>query len=254
MKLHPKKEPNNLAQKIIDTFKKENDVLAIFLSGSTIKGGTDIFSDVDINLVVKDSTKFKNKLIDFLSTITDLKFYFTPPNLNYILVCYLANLYKFDFGVYEKEQIPDNIPTEAIIQDKLALLQSKNQKSNLSTIANYDDLAKKYVYLAIADIIAVSREIYRKDIFEARANLDEARSSIATYINLKNHNLYFGFDQFEKLVSKEIRRYFVDSLKDNDNFKGTLCAAVCLIKIIKILDLVEAELIESIEKRLFDTM
>lgn len=248
MKFHPQKVPNDIAKKIVKWYKNDRDVLAIFLSGSTIKGGTDIYSDIDINFIVHHKQDFQKKLLDTIGKIAKLQFYFIPPKLNHILVCYFEDLYKFDFAIYEKDKSLPIINSDAIIIDKLEILPKNNQSSCVTI--NNNNLTEKYLFLALADIIAISREVYRKDLFEARVNLDEARSALATYINLKNHNCYFGYDQFRKYISEQDYQLFTDSLKCNHDLKGILNAAISLLTIIKNKDSVSNDLIDKIIKRL----
>ena len=104
--------------------------------------------------------------------------------------------------------------------------------------------------MALADLIAVPREIFRRNIYEARANLDDARKHIAIYINLINNDRYHNFNNFNRYLTQKQLHVFQESLKNNDEYSGILESALSLLSIIKGMKEYRIGLIKTVEEYL----
>ena len=250
---HAHEKINAIAHQIIEDHSSDESVVGIFVAGSTVKGGRDMFSDVDINFVVKDAADFELKLIKHLKKLHNVIFYFNPPFLKNILVFYLDGGYKFDFGIYTPENNLSGFRQKKtkIIIDKLGTLENQI-KLNINKKLN-KDTANQYLYLAIADLIAIRREVCRKELFEARANLDDARFHLAIYLNLTNQHYYFGYDKFLEFSNKKCEKLWRESLKNNSEFEDILKASKKLLLIIKEIKEIDLPVLELISTKLFST-
>lgn len=246
---HPKDSTNELANWIIENIAAEDIVDAIFVSGSTSKGGNDDYSDVDINVVTENKEKFEEQLFRLLEShpTQNVILKFTPPSLPEILVLYFQGFAKFDFGIYSKAQILNKnlkLSQAEVITDKNGIFKLDEEPTNHFSIPG-----DNYISMAFADLIAIPREVTRNNIFEARANLDEARSLIATYLNLTNGVIYFGYADFINFANDQIKELIHKSLFNNDNPEGILDASVNLLKAIDTLNVFPAETINSTIER-----
>lgn len=241
---------NELTAKLVKKLSAHPDIEIVFLSGSTVYGGRDEYSDIDINIVVSNPEEFKPTLCSLISEVEEIKHSFCPPRLDNIYVFYFKNLEKIDIGLYSIEDYLSGRhalpPNEAIIKNTLG------SKVTLTEEEYFPDesFQNKYLSLALADLIAIPREIYRKNIFEARANLDESRSMIATYINIQNSVVYFGYNDFISFANKDQQALFIESLKKNGSYEGILVAALNLLRIIDSTKVFDTTVIELVEKRL----
>lgn len=245
-KYHPVDSHNSIASHLVEEFSKNEDIKVIFVSGSTIHGGADIYSDVDINIVVPNPETFAQDFVAFVKSIERVSLTFSPPGLSHIHVFYFDNLEKVDIGIYSVEQFMSGThispSEESIIKNTLGTVKAKESKKGDSD----SKLQLKYLSLALADLIAIPREVYRKNIFEARANLDEARSMIATYLNINNSVIYFGYNDFIQFTDPDQEKLFHISLKRNGSYKGILEAAQALLQIIATTNQIEPSLIRNV--------
>jgi predicted nucleotidyltransferase len=249
-KYHPVDSHNSIASRLIEEFSKNEEIKVIFVSGSTIRGGTDVYSDIDINIVVSNPETFQQEFIAFVKSIEPVSLTFSPPGLSHIHVFYFGDLEKIDIGIYSVEQFMSGThispSEESIIKNTLGTVkQQESRKSDSDS-----ELQLKYLSLALADLIAIPREVYRKNIFEARANLDEARSMIATYLNINNSVIYFGYNDFIQFTNPDQEKLFHISLKRNGSFKGILEAAQALLQIIATTNQIESSVIRNVAAKI----
>jgi len=244
--LHPSSHRNTIANTIINSLMANESVEAIFLSGSTATGGTDEFSDIDINIVVQQPQAVKDDILRLIQKYYKIAYAFTPPHLNNILVIYLNDLTKIDIGVYSTEEITSK---KLHIQNKDIVI--KGSVPEIQTTKNtVSQEGFTYLAMALADLIAVPREIFRRNIYEARANLDDARKHIAIYINLINNDRYHNFNNFNRYLTQKQLHVFQESLKNNDEYSGILESALSLLSIIKGMKEYRIGLIKTVEEYL----
>lgn len=245
-RLHPNAHRNTIANRIVDDLIANEAVDIVFLSGSTVHGGTDDFSDIDINVVVQNPQEFRLYVLRLVNTYGKVTHAFTPANLDNIFVIFLNDLTKIDFGIYSTQEFAAQ---KYLIKDKDAVLKgtinpigtTTNQKSRFKKVGN------TYLAMALADLIAIPREIQRNNIYEARANLDDARRHIAIYVNLINNDIYFNYNNFSQYLKKKQIDMFRKSLKNNDNYPGIVEKALLLLEIVKEFKIYENSLINNIE-------
>lgn len=249
---HPDPRANQLATSLIHTLIKERDILGLFLSGSTARGGRDRYSDVDISLVVQHKERFKKQLPHLMQTVSPLLFGFEP---HFLLpdfyIFYLKAGYKFDFYIYGPEDsLGWSFSQQAVVvldtDNRLAAAQAEWTKKPPP-----EGLDEKYLMMALADLWALRREIHRRDLFEARDNLDDARRCIATYINLTHDHAYFGYDQFDTYLDAALISEMKRSLQDNDSFQGMIQAGLSLLKVIASLHVFDREIIDLTHRELY---
>ncbi len=248
---HPDPQANQLAASLVDRLTTEQDLLGLFLSGSTARGGRDRYSDVDISVVIEHKERFKTRLPRLMHEISPLLFGFEPEFLlPDFYIFYLEGGYKFDFYMYgPDDSLSWSFSRQAVIvldtDNRLAAAQAGWIKKPVPA-----GLKEKYLHMALADLWALRREAYRRDLFEARDNLDDARRCIATYINLTHDHIYFGFDRFETYLDPFLRTEMKRSLQNNDSFQGILQAGLSLLKIIGAFEVFEPQVIEVTRREL----
>ena len=108
--------------------------------------------------------------------------------------------------------------------------------------------------MALADIWALRREVYRKDIFEARDNLDDARKCIAAYINLSQGHNFFGFDKFSSFIDEFLWCEMRLSLQNNDSFMGIIEVGLRLLNVVATFEFFENEVINITRKELLNIL
>ena len=75
---HPDPVTNELAATLLEELECQQDILGIFLSGSTANGGRDKYSDIDISLIVENRSAFKARLPLIVGRNVDILFSFEP--------------------------------------------------------------------------------------------------------------------------------------------------------------------------------
>jgi predicted nucleotidyltransferase len=201
---HPDPVTNELAATLLEELECQQDILGIFLSGSTANGGRDKYSDIDISLIVENRSAFKARLPLIVGRNVDILFSFEPDFLlPDFFIFYLRAGYKLDFYLFNpKDSLQTSFSEQAfILKDTNNLLASKRASWLKRPIQR--GLKEKYLSMALADIWAIRREIHRKNIFEARYNLDDARQCIATYVSYPTLKLlgFLGRASIDKLVA-----------------------------------------------------
>jgi predicted nucleotidyltransferase len=249
-KFHKSNRHNELATKLISRLSENTEVLTIFVSGSTITGGRDEYSDVDINIVVRNPEEFKKTIVSIANEIDTVTHHFCPPRLDFIYVLYFKNLEKIDIGIYSEEEF---LSEQHVAPDEKAVIKNTIEKTKQKSVSQTpadSSFQNKFLALALADIIAIPREVYRRNIFEARSNLDESRSMIATYLNIQNSIIYFGFNDFINFANPKQKELFISSLKKNGSYKGILTAARKLLKVIATTGVYKESLIKLVDTRI----
>lgn len=253
LRLHKDKKFNEMANLVIASLSKLDGLVGIFTYGSTSYGGRDRFSDIDVGIVVRGKDKLRKELPVIIRRTVKTIFLFEPRFSEFmedLYLFYFEGGYKFDVVVYEKSDslLVENLNETKIIIDRQGHLINIIREKPRSKIDQ--SLKERYLALALADIFAVAREVYRKDIFEARFNLDEARNCITTYINLSNQYDCFHPDRFHEYIHPEILQEIRQSLLQNDTLSGITRGATKLLHSLELLAPFHLEAFTEARKRL----
>lgn len=249
MEYHKDKEANLIAKKLLRQFNDDTRVQGIFLSGSSAYGGNDRSSDIDINVVVENPEEYLMEIDKLVAETSTITFSFTPPFLSHIRVYYLNDQFKLDIGVYSKDSVGEQIAAKTkIIKDTNKTIEKYIVETAEPSFLKVK--AKQYLGLAVADLIAVDRELRRGDLYEARFNLDDARYSIGIYLNLINGNKYFSYNKFREFISEEVADRFEKSLLDNHTLDGIRKAAQKILEILVELKVLEKESLDLVKSRI----
>lgn len=252
---HPDPTANQMAISLVKTIRQNPDVLGIFLSGSTASGGRDRFSDVDLNVITRNKSVFKENLPELISDIAPLLFSLEPDFLlPDFFIFYMQAGYKFDVYVYgPADHLPHSFSDDAVIvldrENHLAGLKARWKKQTIPI-----GLKEKYLAMAMADLWAIRREVYRRDLYEARYNLDDARQCIATYVNLSHSHPYFGFDKFSSFLDFQLEQEISRSLQNNHSLVGILRASLCLLGVIESFNFFEKKVTNTTRRELSKTL
>lgn len=246
-------EGDRLGERIFSALKQRKDVLGIVLAGSRAVGAGDEFSDFDIHVLLSRTNSLKNEIENVFKNVDGVLFSFEPHFLSDFVVFYLGDGHKFDICFYhEHSQL-------AKITDKRVRIIKDTVEGDLKRVlgdrkldVSPSSIKEKFLGLALADLFAVARECFRRDLFKARFNLDEAREMIANYINYEKGHFRTGFDKFSSLSPKPINKLMEKSLKGNDTFEGIRIAALRLVAAIEKLKFFDKKAIRVVKSRLTD--
>ncbi len=246
-----KNKSDCLGEKILLALKQRDDVSGIVLAGSRAMGPSDEFSDFDIHILLSENATLKKEIDGVFGAIAPVLFRFEPHFLSDFVVFYLGDGCKFDVCFYsDHNQL-------ARITDKRVKVVKETINGNLGRVLGSRQpevapggLKEKFLGLALADLLAVARESYRKNIFKARFNLDEAREMIANYINYDNGHFRTGFDKFPNFASNLVVGSMEKSLRNNNSIKGIKIAALELLSVIETWDIFRKKTIKIVRKRL----
>lgn len=179
------KDRQKLRNHIEYDLSNDNDVLAVFYSGSIARGNEDIYSDIDLRVVVRDET-FRS----FISNKTE-----RPKKWGQVLfiedgrpyapysVAHFKNFVKVDTFYYKLSDLNPSIylkEESAVVYDPYNLikdlkLKSENKEYEL-TIGVFETWRSKF----FAYLHETYRRTMRGEIYYALQNLDLMRWSIVT--------------------------------------------------------------------------
>lgn len=188
--LHAKRE--QLLQNALADLAEDSKVLAIYLAGSLGRGDFDLYSDIDLHVVVKDGSKIdfiydkKNRAAKWGNVL-----FYEGVSTSPVIVTHYDNFLKVDSWYHTVKEIEPSIWLKGIkpLYDPSGILNSTiKEVSNIRLELEEDDITYWKTKI-LAFVHETYRSTMRKEMYYALSNLDRVRWLIADgwYMEMEQH-------------------------------------------------------------------
>lgn len=180
---------NDLLNKIVHILKGRNEVQGIFLGGSLAKGNEDLFSDIDLRVIVDEDqyADFVTSKQQLASQFGDVLFFEDMnPNAPFTIAHY-SNFIKVDLFIYTFSTLHPSIwiQTIKIIFDESGKLQELLNQSNQIVYQLSKEEVERWRGKAFSYIHEVYRRALRNEMYYALTMINNLRSFIVNGWNME---------------------------------------------------------------------
>lgn len=171
----------------------DSNVLAIYLSGSLAKGNFDIYSDIDLHIIVtsEQKTDFIKKKRTRSSTWGEVLFYEDFNPFSPVVVTHFDSFIKVDSWYHSPEEVVPSIWLKDldVLYDPHNLISSVIKESSSLDYKPSKEEVEFWRGKVIAFIHEIYRAVMRNEIYYALSNLDRVRWLIASgwYMEMGQH-------------------------------------------------------------------
>jgi predicted nucleotidyltransferase len=178
-----------LLAKIVHSLKSNSDVLAIFVGGSLAKGNMDLFSDIDLRIVV-DAEKFKeyvNRKQQIPRDWGEILFFEDMNPLAPFTVVHFDNFIKVDVFFYSIDRLIPSIWFKGIkiLHDPHGIVARLLNESKQITYQVTPDEVNKWRGKVFSYIHEVYRRVHRSEFYYALTIINNLRSFIVKGWNME---------------------------------------------------------------------
>jgi predicted nucleotidyltransferase len=178
-----------LLEKIVHSLKSNSDVLAIFMGGSLAKGNMDLFSDIDLRIVV-EAEKFNEYVNRKQQTPRDwgeILFFEDMNPLAPFTVVHFDNFIKVDVFFYSTERLKPSIWYKEIkiLHDPPGIIARLIHESKQITYQVTQDEVNRWRGKVFSYIHEVYRRVHRSEFYYALTMINNLRSFIVNGWNME---------------------------------------------------------------------
>lgn len=212
----------HLADDLIEYFLHNNKVCGIFLSGSVANNTYDLYSDVDLRLVVitENITQFTNDIKIEFKTNSNLLFFEPCPYFNNAIIAHFNNFIKADIFFYTKEMLIPSVWLKdiKILKDDNGYLELiKNKSKDLDF-----DVSSSQIENQILKFFATSHECFRRiqrgELLYANQLLMQMKSIIVCFYDYFDNRVDLSFYKVENRLDKSlIKKLNLNIAVNSDN-------------------------------------
>lgn len=210
MELPGNKIHKDILQTLFNSFKTDKNIRSFILFGSLARGNWDKYSDVDLDVIVKDvSTSLirqtvENILTELKKNRIDIILYFEENTNEYVFIFNSLDRMSIRFHLLEDTH-PFIIDSMKILYGDLTFDEiKKSQNKKLTDEINYQLLN----YKLLEHVIYTQLSIRRNQFINASFFLNKVRQIlIEIYTQARNKRLF----EFEKIAEEDIKKEIISS-------------------------------------------